>query len=142
MQIDLPNSKARVGKTAPGPMVIDGKAFTRLVREATPTARAFYAFDLQVGNRVLSPMTSTQARLVSGCSQGYQATVLGLSDHERQLVLQNQASLAHFHTRIDSDDEVIRAVLKFGPDRILSVIGPDQITRALDIMTAPAIAAE
>ena len=41
MQIDLPNSKACVGKTAPGPTAIDGKAFTRLVREATPTARAF-----------------------------------------------------------------------------------------------------
>ena len=86
-------------------------------------------------------MTSVQSRLVSGCSQGYQTTVLGLSDQERQLVLQNRASLAHFHTRIDSDDELIHVLMKFGMDRVLSVIGPEQIMRALDIMTAPAVVA-
>jgi hypothetical protein len=115
-----------MGPTGPE-IKIDGAAFHRRVRKATPTERALYAHDLQAGLIGIGPFTGPQARFLAQCSFGYQNTVNKLAPHELERLRRGWVKLAELHNTM-TDGDVLRLVKRIGADRVL---------RAIDMLTAP-----
>ena len=123
--------KTHLMATSTPEIKIDGESFNRRVLKATPTERALYAHDLEVGLINIYPHTRHQARDLTQCSAGYQSTVHKLTDRELERLRRGWTSLAALHTST-TDGDVLRLVRKIGPDRVL---------RAIDLITAPQMAA-
>jgi hypothetical protein len=113
---------------------VNGRELARRLKTTTATRRALLAADLSAGRIELHHLTRKQARAIAGCSYGYQNTVEKLDPHQRERVRNGWASLAEFHNRQKTDDQI---------DRFIKKVGPDRVFARYEWLTAPvAIAAE
>jgi hypothetical protein len=119
---------------------LTGRQLARQIKASTPTQLALLADDLSTGRMEVKRHTARQARLLTGCSFGYQNTVAHLEPHERQRVRCGFAKLSDFHNNKKPTERQIEHFL----NRADFDLAYKVFERMLEHRTrpAPAIAAE